>query len=101
MPLSTLQLTGRLGYRQDNALAMLAMGCYNTLWTMRSRLEAPQDPLDDQDRRALALAQKWMGIDAWPADAAGQEALRQTWRCQRAACVFHPDTCPHGASSPR
>jgi Patatin-like phospholipase len=101
MPLSTLQLTGRLGYRQDNALAMLTMGCYNTLWTIRSRLEAPQDPLDDQDRRALALAQKWMGIDAWPADAAGQEALRQTWRCQRTACVFHSTHCPHGASLPR
>ena len=98
MPLSTLQLTGRLGYRQDNALAMLTMGCYNTLWAICSHLEAPEDPLDDQDRQALALARKWMGVDTWPADAVEQQKLRQAWRCQRTACVFHPHHCAHGAN---
>ncbi len=98
MPLSTLQLTGRLGYRQENALAMLTMGCYNTLWAIRSHLEAPEDPLDDQDRQGLALARKWMGVDTWPADAAEQEKLRKAWRCQRTACVFHPHHCAHGAN---
>jgi len=101
MPLSTLQLTGRLGYRQDNALAMLTMGCYNTLWAIRTHLEAQKGDLDDQDRQALALARKWMGVDDWPADAAGKEDLRQAWRCQRTACVFHPRPCPHGASPPK
>jgi hypothetical protein len=98
MPLSTLQLTGRLGYRQENALAMLTMGCYNTLWAIRSHLEAQKGDLDDQDRQALALARKWMGVDTWPTDAAGQEDLRQAWRCQRTACVFHPHHCAHGAN---
>lgn len=98
MPLSTLQLTGRLGYRQENALAMLTMGCYNTLWAIRSHLEAQKGDLDDQDRRALALAVKWMGVENWPAGADEQEDLRRTWRCQRTACVFHPHHCAHGAS---
>ncbi len=98
MPLSTLQLTGRLGYRQENALAMLTMGCHNTLWAIRSHLEPQRGLLDDQDRRALALARKWMGVEGWPADAAGKEDLRKAWRCQRTACVFHPHHCAHGAS---
>jgi hypothetical protein len=98
MPLSTLQLTGRLGYRQENALAMLTMGCYNTLWAIRGHLEAQEGDLDDQDRQALALARKWMGVDTWPADAVEQEKLRKAWRCQRTACVFHPHHCAHGAN---
>ena len=98
MPLSTLQLSGRLGYRQDNALAMLTMGCYNTLWAIRGHLEAQKSDLDDQDQRGLALARKWMGVDTWPSDAAGKEDLRKTWRCQRTACVYHPHHCPHGAT---
>ena len=98
MPLSTLQLTGHLGYRQENALAMLTMGCHNTLWAIRSHLESQRGLLDDQDRRALALARKWMGVEGWPADAAGKEDLRNGWRCQRTACVFHPHHCAHGAS---
>jgi len=100
MPLSTLQLTGRLGYRQENALAMLTMGCYNTLWAIRSHLEAQKGDLDDQDQQALALARRWMGVDAWPADAAGREDLRKAWRCQRTACVFHAHHCAHGANPP-
>ena len=98
MPLSTLQLTGRLGYRQENALAMLTMGCYNTLWAVRSHLEAQRDDLDDQDRQGLALARKWMGVESWPADAVEQEKLRKAWCCQRTACVFHSHHCPHGAT---
>ena len=39
MPLSTLQFTERLGYRQENAIHMLTMGCYHTLWALRSHLE--------------------------------------------------------------
>jgi hypothetical protein len=96
MPLSTLQFTERLGYRRENALAMLTMGCHNTLWAMRCHLEAPPGPVDDLDRQTLALASKWMGVESWPADAAGQEQLRQTWRCQRTACVFHTCHCAHG-----
>ncbi|WP_304509264.1 BatA domain-containing protein, partial [Anaerotignum sp.] len=34
MPMSTLQFTERLGYRKKNAIEMLTMGCYNTLWTL-------------------------------------------------------------------
>ena len=97
MPLSTLQLTARLGYRQENALAMMTMGCYNTLWAIRSHLEGQKGLLDGQDQQALALARKWMGAAAWPTDAAGQEELRQAWRCQRVGCVFYLRHCPHGA----
>ena len=39
MPLGTLQFTERLGYRKQNAIEMLTMGCYNTLWTLRAHLE--------------------------------------------------------------
>lgn len=101
MPLSTLQLTGRLGYRQENALAMLTSGCYDTLWAMRSHLEALKGNLDDQDRQVLGLARKWMGIDVWPADVAAQEDLRQAWLCRRTTCVYHPQHCAHGAKLAR
>ena len=99
MPLSTLQFTERLGYRHENALAMLAMGCQNTLWALRAHLEGQKDDLDARDGQSLALARKWMGIEDWPADAWGQEELRTVWRCQRTACVFHAAHCSHGASS--
>ncbi len=39
MSLSTLQFTERLGYSQKNAIEMITMGCYNTLTTIRERLE--------------------------------------------------------------
>jgi hypothetical protein len=99
MPLSTLQFTERLGYRHENALAMLAMGCYNTLWALRTHLEGQVGDLDERDGQSLALARKWMGVADWPADHAGQEALRAAWRCQRTACVLHAAHCPHGASA--
>jgi hypothetical protein len=95
MPLGTLQFTERLGYRQENGIAMLTMGCHNTLWALRAHLEG-QSQLDDQDRQVLALARKWMGIETWPGEKSGQEKLRSTWRCRRSACVFHPTHCSHG-----
>ncbi|HLA99533.1 MAG TPA: patatin-like phospholipase family protein [Anaerolineales bacterium] len=114
MPLSTLQFTERFGYRQENALQMLTMGCYNTLWALREHLEA-QPPSDDQDQEALALAQKWMGFDEWPVRERAKEVdederlkeaylqqmadLQASWRCTRTACVFHANVCPHGAKS--
>ena len=97
MPLNTLQFTERLGYRYENALEMLVMGCYNTLWALRNHLEGQKGDLDECDRQALALAQKWMGGESWPPEPAGDEDPRQAWRCQRAACVFHAGHCPHGA----
>jgi hypothetical protein len=97
MPLNTLQFTERLGYRHENALAMLTMGCYNTLWALRNHLEGQKGDLDEDDQQTLALARKWMGGDSWPPEPAGEEEPRQAWRCQRAACVFHAEHCPHGA----
>jgi len=112
MPLSTLQFTERFGYRQENALKMLTMGCYNTLWALREHLER-QPPSDDQDEEALALAKKWMGFEKLPvlkrsSDETENEKLKEeyvnqmtdlqtSWRCTRTACVFHAKVCPHGA----
>jgi hypothetical protein len=95
MPLGTLQFTERLGYREENGIAMLTMGCHNTLWALRAHLEG-QSPLDAHDRQVLALARKWMGFDTWPEEASERETLRSTWRCQRSVCIFHPYHCPHG-----
>ena len=97
MPLNTLQFTERLGYRYENALEMLVMGCYNTLWALRNHLEGQKGDLDECDRQALALAQKWMGGESWPPEPAGGEEPHQAWRCQRTACIFHASKCPHGA----
>lgn len=115
MPLSTLQFTERFGYRQENALKMLTMGCYNTLWALREHLEEQGAAADIQDEEALALAKKWMGFDEWPARerskdqeendrlkeeyVAKMNKLQTSWRCQRTACVFHAKHCLHGAQS--
>jgi len=98
MPLSTLQFTERLGYRKDHAIQMLTMGCYNTLWALRSHLEGGRENFDERDRQVLALAKKWMGIDPWPAEPAAQEKARLSWRCQRTECVYHQRYCAHGAN---
>jgi hypothetical protein len=100
MPLDTLQFTERFGYRKENAIDMLTMGCYNTLWAMRKRLEEqkPED-LDERDRVSLTLARKWMGGDQWPSDPQEQNDFRKNWRCQRTACVFHARHCLHGAQT--
>jgi len=87
MPMTTLQFTERLGYQQDNALKMLTMGCYQTLSTLRTHLEARKRHLDQQDEQVLAMTRKWMG-----------EEPAEDWRCQRAACVFHALHCAHGFS---
>jgi hypothetical protein len=97
MPLNTLQFTERLGYRHENALAMLSMGCYNTLWALRNHLEDQSDPLDEQDQQTLALARKWMGVENWPKRRDRDETFRKAWRCQRAACVYYAEHCRHGA----
>ena len=56
MPLTTLQFTERLGYKKENAIQMLAMGCYSTLDSLRTRLEKKGwESLDAHDRRALDL----------------------------------------------
>jgi hypothetical protein len=105
MPLNTLQFTERLGYKKENAVQMLAMGCASTLDSLRARLEARSDKegwesLDPHDQRALSLARKWTG-DSWqaPAHAEALGQARPVWQCQRTACAFHALVCPHGAKA--
>jgi hypothetical protein len=91
MTLSTLQFTERLGYKQKNAIDMIAMGCYNTLTTIRNRLdelekERPWE-MDEQDKISLELVHKWTS------DEQGSE---RGWACMRTDCVFHPRHCAHG-----
>jgi len=96
MPMSTLQFTERLGYRQENAIKMLAMGCYQTLWALRSYLEDEKKIFDAQDQQVLEFVIKWTGIEEIPEGAKEQEDLRQNWYCQRTECVYHARHCPHG-----
>jgi hypothetical protein len=109
MTLSTLQFTERLGYKQKNAIDMITMGCYNTLTTIRKRLDGlqqldqeeettprvegrKQQRMDDQDRKSLALVNKWMSF---------QEGSELDWVCTRAECVFHREHCAHGLMAKR
>jgi len=97
MPVDTLQFTERLGYRKENAIRLLTMGCYDTLAALRQHLEGQAQPnLDDQDRKVLALLQKWMGGSPWPDQDAEQERYIEEWHCQRKECVFHSLYCSHG-----
>lgn len=98
MQLDTLQFTERLGFRRQNAVEAMTMGCYNTLWRLRNHLEEKEKlaPLDDVDRRALALLRRWMGFQEWPRSEKERESLHQKWPCQRTACVFHTMHCRHG-----
>jgi hypothetical protein len=89
MPMSTLQFTERFGYHKQNAIDMLTMGCYNTLWSLRSYLEENEKDLDDFDQQVFALVKKWMEIEVFPEVAKEQEELRRSWNCQRTACVYH------------
>ena len=98
MPLDTLQFTERMGFSQQNAVEMTAMGCYNTLWALRSQLEQPKNVWDDFDTETLALVRKRMGGDPWPQDPGELEKLHGSWRCQYTSCVFHARHCAHGAS---
>jgi hypothetical protein len=102
MPLSTLQFTERLGYKKENAIQMLTMGCYNTLDSLRTRLESRVkaggwESLDRHDQRALTLARKWTG-DLWqpPPGAEATNKERTSWQCQWTTCAFHAHACPHG-----
>ena len=104
MTLSTLQFTERLGYKQKNAIDMITMGCYNTLSTIKERLETQQKldsleeakprvegrrqlRMDDQDKKSLALINKWMFF---------KEGSTQDWVCMHEECVFHSKHCAHG-----
>ncbi len=98
MPLDTLQFTERMGFVQQNAVEMVAMGCYNTLWALRAQLEQPQNVWDDFDAATLALVRRRMDDVSWPQDPVELEKLRGSWRCQYKICVFHAKFCPHGAS---
>jgi hypothetical protein len=101
MPLGTLQFTGRLGYRKQNAIKMLTMGCYNTLWALRVHLEGQkEDDMDAQDQQVFTLLRKWMGTQDWPKDPDEREEMRRDWRCQRTACAFHQQHCAHGIGRP-
>jgi len=96
MPMSTLQFTERLGYRQENAINMLTMGCYHTLWAILNHLEGGKNVFDAHDQQVLALAKKWTGIETLPKETEEREEIRQNWHCQRNDCVFHSRFCPHG-----
>jgi predicted acylesterase/phospholipase RssA len=96
MPMSTLQFTERLGYRKENAIEMLTMGCYNTLWTLVTYLEEGSKHFDDQDRIVLDLVRKWTGIDEVPEDNLARNDLQKSWHCRRTACVYHAKHCPRG-----
>jgi hypothetical protein len=97
MPMDTLQFTERLGYKKENAIQMLTHGCFDTLWSLRDRLESETDR-DERDRQVLALARKWMGGVEWPAAPDQRIKMRSAWACQRTACVYHARYCPHGAA---
>jgi hypothetical protein len=102
MPMSTLQFTKRFGYKKDNAIGMITMGCYNALWSLRNHLESKHpDDLDEHDERALGLVRQLMDIDDWPSSHDDLEALREDWKCTRTGCIFYQDHCRRGASSPK
>jgi len=97
MPVDTLQFTERLGYRKDNAIRLITMGCGDTLAALRRHLEEQaQENLDDQDRKVLTLVQKWMGDLAWPGEKEQQNRFLKEWRCARTQCIFHTRFCSHG-----
>ena len=97
MPLSTMQFTERLGYRKENAIEMLTMGCYNTLWTLQNYLEEGTKYLDERDQVVLKMVRKWTGIEEFPEDGPARDDLQKKWRCKRTVCVYHAKHCPHGA----
>jgi predicted acylesterase/phospholipase RssA len=100
MPMDTLQFTERLGYRTENALQMLTMGCYHGLETILGHLVGSREPLEDQDVQALALTKRWMGLEETPEGDDALGAALRTWKCQRVACVFHAGICSKGAPQP-
>jgi hypothetical protein len=100
MPMDTLQFTERLGYRKDNAIRLITMGCGDTLSSLRRHLEEQsQENLDDQDRKVLTLVKKWMGGLSWPEEEDQQDRFIKEWRCGRAECVFHSQFCSRGGQT--
>ena len=99
MPMDTLQFTERLGYRKENAIRMITMGCANTLWALRAHLEGLSSR-DEQDERSLKLARAWLrsgsADNAWSSDAAEQSKARRKWTCQRSGCVYFAQHCERG-----
>lgn len=97
MPLGTLQFTERLGYRQENAIHMLTMGCQDTLTALRGYLrKQARSGLDSRDRQAVQLIREWTGdLDQSGGGSSGADGK---WRCRRTACVFHGHFCSKGAS---
>lgn len=96
MPLSTLQFTERLGFRKGNAIDMLTMGCYNTLWTLLTFLDDREKHFDEKDQLVLDLVRKWTGVEELPEDLQARNDLQNNWHCQRTACVYHEMHCPRG-----
>jgi hypothetical protein len=96
MPLSTLQFTERLGFRKSNAIDMLTMGCYNTLWTLLTFLDDGDKHFDEKDQLVLNLVRKWTGVEELPEDLQARNDLQNNWHCQRTACVYHEMHCPRG-----
>lgn len=98
MPLDTLQFTERLGYEKGNAVKMLTMGCYQTLWSLHKNLEMGKkdNTLDSHDEGVLQLTRKWMGIEVLPDEIVEQGNLNPNWHCTRTNCVYHPYHCLHG-----
>jgi hypothetical protein len=94
MPMRTLQFTERLGYKPDNAIRMMASGCYSTLWSLFVHLSEKEDR-DEADESVLRRARQWMGLNG--EETPSQSKLRKSWRCQRESCVFHARHCRHGA----
>ena len=79
-----------------DALDMLTMGCYNTLWALRTYLEDQAKVVDEADRRSLALAKKWMGFEDWPENPAQVEKLRLAGAASAAPASSTPSTVPTG-----
>ncbi len=107
MPLHTVAFTERLGFDREKGIQMITMGCYNSLWDLRTYLEGKSaHKRDEHDRIALELAQKWTGIgkEDWPSKNDDDEAtvsmrlkeLRSSWKCQRTECIFRRFHCSHG-----
>ncbi len=101
MPLDTLQFTERLGYRKENAIRMLTMGCHNTLTALRSYLrKQARSGLEPRDEQALQLIRKWTGDLDQADDGPHDTGASSGWRCLRTACVFHHRFCSKGALQP-
>lgn len=97
MPMRTLQFTERLGFRGENAVRMITSGCYSTLWSLYVHLASKtKGGLDEGDEMTLAMARRWMGLEAEERPNITPEQ-QLSWRCQRVQCAFFEGHCRHGA----